>query len=123
MVAFSEGYNQRIRTPYDVLSQKSGNCIETTLLYASLAEALDLEAAIVQIPGHAYAGVRLDEENAQYYFIETTLIGRASFADAVASGNAKWEETLPHLEAGDDGYFWINVKDAREMGILPMPWR
>ena len=123
MVAFSAGYNQRIRTPYDVLEQKSGNCIETTLLFASAAEALDLEAAIVQIPGHAYIAVRMDQENASYYFIETTLIGRASFTQAVQEGLRKWEETKPHLEAGDSEYYWINVYEARDKGILPMPWR
>lgn len=123
MVAFSAGYNQRIRTPYDVLEQKSGNCIETTLLFASAAEALDLEAAIVQIPGHAYIAVRMDQENANYYFIETTLIGRAGFTQAVQSGLQKWEETKPHLEAGDPEYYWINVYEARDKGILPMPWR
>ena len=123
MVAFSAGYNQRIRTPYDVLEQKSGNCIETTILFASAAEALDLEAVIVQIPGHAYVGIRLDQENADYYFIETTLIGRASFSEAAQSGLQKWEETLPHLEAEDPEYYWINVYEARDKGILPMPWR
>ena len=123
MVAFSAGYNQRIRTPYDVLEQKSGNCIETTLLFASAAEALDLEAAIVQIPGHAYIAIRMDQENANYYFIETTLIGRASFTQAVQEGLRKWEETKPHLEAGDPEYYWINIYEARDKGILPMPWR
>ena len=123
MVTFSEGYNQRIRTPYDVLDQKSGNCIETTLLYASAAEALGLESAIILIPGHAYIAVRTDQTNAQYYFIETTLIGRASFEDAVAAGLYNWEETKPRLEAGDSGYYWINLSEARDMGVLPMPWR
>ena len=123
MVTFSEGYDQRIRTPYDVLDQKSGNCIETTLLYASAAEALGLESAIILIPGHAYIAVRTDQANAQYYFIETTLIGRASFEDAVAAGLDNWEETKPRLDAGDPGYYWINLSDARGMGVLPMPWR
>ncbi len=122
-VTFSEGYNQRIRTPYDVLDQKSGNCIETTLLYASAAEALGLESAIILIPGHAYIAVRKDQTNADYYFIETTLIGRATFDEAVASGLKNWEETKPHLDAGEPNYYWINLHEARDMGVLPMPWR
>ena len=123
MVAFSEGYNQRIRTPYDVLEQKSGNCIETTLLYASAAEALDLEAAIILIPGHSYIAIRTDEVNSNYYFIETTLIGRATFDEAIATGLQNWADTQPRLEAGDPEYYWINVYEARDKGILPMPWR
>ena len=123
MVAFTEEYNQRIRTPYDVLEQKSGNCKETSLLYASAAEALGLESALVLIPGHAYIAVRLDQTNAQYYFIETTLIGRASFERAVAKGRENWEEDRPHIDAGDFDYNWVNIHEARAMGILPMPWR
>jgi len=65
----------------------------------------------------------MDQENTNYYFIETTLIGRASFTEAVQSGLQKWEETLPHLQAGDPEYYWINVYEARDKGILPMPWR
>ncbi|HHU01816.1 MAG TPA: hypothetical protein GXZ91_01605 [Christensenellaceae bacterium] len=122
-VAFSEGYKQRIRTPYDVLEQKSGNCIETTLLYASAVEALKLESAIILIPGHAYIAVRMDQTNAKYYFIETTLIGRAPFDRAVASGRENWEEDKLHFDADEPYYHWINIHEAREMGVLPMPWR
>ncbi len=123
LVAFGEGWSQRVRTPYEVLDQSGGNCIETSCLFASAAEALKLEVAFVFIPGHVYVGVRMDQENANYYFIETTLIGRASFHEAVQSGAQSFQETLPHLSAGDDGYAWVNIHEAREKGILPMPWR
>ncbi len=93
------------------------------MLYASAAEALGLESAIILIPGHAYIAVRTDQTNAVYYFIETTLIGRATFDEAVASGLENWEETKPHLDAGDSNYYWINLHEARDMGVLPMPWR
>lgn len=122
-LAFAPGWSQRVRTPYEVLSQNGGNCIETSCLFASAVEALELEAAFVFIPGHVYVGVRLDQENADYYFVETTLIGRASFAEAVDSGASSWKETLPRLDAEEDGYLWVDIAEAREKGILPMPWR
>lgn len=122
-MAFGQAWCQRVRTPYEVLDQSSGNCIETSCLFASAVEALDMEAALVFIPGHAYVGVRTDRENANYYFIETTLIGRTGFSDAVDAGAENWEETQPHLDAGEDGYAWVSINEAREKGILPMPWR
>jgi len=122
-VAFGPGWSQRVRTPFEVMDQSSGNCIETSCLFASAVEALRLEAALVFIPGHVYVGVRMDEENTDYYFIETTLIGRTSFSVAVDTGAQNWEDTLPHLTAQNDGYTWVNVYEAREKGILPMPWR
>lgn len=122
-VSYAPGDVQRIRLPAEVLEQRSGNCIELALLYASAAEALDLETAIILVPGHAYMAVRTDMENADYYFIETTLIGRTDFNTAVERGKEEFDEALPHLEAGDDYYGWVTIQDAREKGILPLPWR
>ena len=122
MVSFAPGSVQRIRLPAEVLEQSSGNCIELAVLFASAVEALSLEPAIVGIPGHAYLAVRTDDQNAQYYSVETTLIGRASFAEAVEMGNQEFEEALPHLDAGESGYGWVSILDARQKGILPLPW-
>jgi hypothetical protein len=122
-VSFASGSVQRIRLPFETLKEHSGNCIETSLLYASAAEAMDLEAAIVGIPGHAFVGVRMDQENANYYFIETTMIGQSSFKQAVDFANQEFQDALPHLDAQEDGYGWVTIWDAREKGILPLPWR
>lgn len=122
-VSFAPGEVQRIRLPAEVLDQQSGNCIELAMLFASAAEALDLEAALILIPGHAFVGIRTDQENANYYFIETTMIGSASFSEAVDAATGEFAETLPHLDAAESGYGWVKIWDAREDGILPLPWR
>jgi len=122
-VSFAPGSVQRIRLPDEVLEQQSGNCIELALLYASAAEALDLEAAIIGVPGHAFVAVRTDQENANYYFIETTMIGQTSFEEAVDRGGQEFEDALPHLENQEEGYGWVKIWDAREHGILPLPSR
>jgi hypothetical protein len=123
MLAFSPGTVQRMRTPYEVVDQRGGNCIETTCLFLSAVEALELEGAIVLIPGHAFAAIRTDQENAKYYFVETTFIGQEDFSTAVDYAASEWDETLPHLDAGDDGYYWVDIQEARDKGILPIPWR
>jgi len=122
-VSFAPGNVQRIRLPAEVLDQQSGNCIELALLYASAAEAMDLEAALILIPGHAFVGIRTDQENANYYFIETTMIGHADFSQAVDVARNEFDEALPHIDAQETSYGWVKVWDAREEGILPLPWR
>jgi len=122
MVTFAPGDVQRIRLPADVLDQQSGNCVELAILYASTAEALGLETALIRIPGHAYMAVRIDEENANYYVIETTMIGRYDFSDAVDKGSQEFDDALPHIQNGDQYYDWITIQDARADGILPLPW-
>ena len=122
-VSFTPESSQRIRLPFEVLDQQGGNCIELVCLYASAVEAMDLECAIVLIPGHAYLAVRTDAENARYYFIETTLIGQADFADAVNAGFDRWAEDGPRMDAHEAFFAWVNIGDARDWGILPVPWR
>ena len=121
-VTFAPGTYQRIRLPYETLAQQSGNCIETAVLYASAAEALDLQSAIILIPGHAYMAVRMDDTNSQYYVIETTLIGRDTFADAVKVGAQEFQDALPHIDAGEANYAWVDIGEARTAGINPLPW-
>ena len=122
-VSFTPESSQRIRMPYEVLEQQGGNCIELVFLYASAVEAMDLESAIVLVPGHAYLAVRTDLINAQYYFVETTLIGQTDFADAVEYGYESWNKDGPRMDAGEDYYGWVTIEDARAWGILPIPWR
>ena len=54
----SESY-QHVRTPDKVLADKSGNCLEFCILYASFMEAMGLETVIAFPPGHAIVGVVL----------------------------------------------------------------
>lgn len=121
-VSFAPGSVQRMRLPFEVLDQRSGNCIELALLYASAAEALKLEAAVIGVPGHAYVAIRTDQKNARYYTIETTLIGRSNFSEAVEKGAEEFDEMMPHLQAGESGYGWTKVWEARDHGIMPLQW-
>jgi hypothetical protein len=122
MVTFAPGDVQRIRLPADVLNQQSGNCVELAILFASTAEALGLETALIRIPGHAYMAVRMDEENADYYVVETTMIGRYNFSDAVDKGSQEFNDAISHIQNEDQYYDWITIQDARTDGILPLPW-
>ena len=121
-VTFASGTYQRIRLPYEVLNQQSGNCIETSVLFASAAEALSLQPIIILIPGHAFMGVRVDDTNSNYYFIETTLIGRASFTDAETTGEQEFKDAQPHIVAGEEDYAMVDIGEARSAGINPLPW-
>jgi hypothetical protein len=120
--SFASGSSQRIRLPSEVLAQASGNCIELTLLYVAVAEAMGLQSAIIMIPGHAYVAIRLDTKNDSYYFIETTMIGAATFKDAAAEGNIEWTDAQPHVAASEANYGWVDVAQARADGIIPIPW-
>ncbi len=83
---------QRVRFPTEILeSGGSANCLDSTVLFASLLETASIEPLIVLIPGHAFVGWRVDSGVNQYEFLETTLISNANFADAQQSAQTSFE--------------------------------
>ncbi|MCX7838879.1 MAG: discoidin domain-containing protein [Anaerolineae bacterium] len=117
-------YMQRIKLPYQVLATRSGMCIETSLLFASLYEKIGLDPIIIRMPGHAFLAVPVSKGSATYYFIETTWVGRASFETAINSGAKMFKQIKPYLAKDRrDNYFWLDISAMRQEGILPIPWR
>ena len=57
-----EGFYQRVRTPEKVLEDRSGNCIEFSILFASILESMGLEPVVVFPVGHAIVGVVLSTD-------------------------------------------------------------
>ena len=80
-----KGVSERVRMPRISLAQNSANCIDAAVMYASLFENLGMDASIVIVPGHAYAGVRVAEGSPKFLLIDVALTGRSTFEAAVAS--------------------------------------
>jgi hypothetical protein len=107
--------SERIRMPRESLNFSSANCIDAAVTYASLFENLGMDATVVIVPGHAYAGVRVAQGSQKFLFIDVALTGRATFETAVASaekGMAKYDSSFVKQ---------ILIQDAREVGIYPLP--
>lgn len=100
VIAFSpdEGSaTQRVRLPRESLEDKQANCIDGTVLYASLLEAVSLSPAIVVVPGHAFLAWETWEGSNEWRYVETTMINSYSFEEASASAEA----TAEHYEANE----------------------
>ena len=82
-------YNQRVRLPRESLTNRQANCVDGTVLFASLLEAISLNPALVIVPGHAFvAWETWSDEPDEWDFLETTMIGSHSFEEARTSGEA-----------------------------------
>jgi hypothetical protein len=116
---------QRLKLPFEVLETHSGMCVELSALFASAFEKLLLRPILITVPGHVYVGVPISWDSSTYYFLETTMVGQSSFEEAVQYANESFmENALPYIEADRlDLYFWLDVWEARQEGILPVPWR
>jgi hypothetical protein len=67
--------------------------------------------------------VRIDGKNDSFYFIETTMIGSATFSEALKEGLSEWQTAQPHVAQSEADYGWVDVPEARSNGIVPIPWR
>lgn len=107
--------SERIRLPEESLDERSANCIDGVVLYASLFENLGMDPVVVLVPGHAYVGVRDSEDSNSFLYLETAITGRAPFETAVKAATKRISK-LP-----DKSVIRILVSDARTAGIYPMP--
>lgn len=118
--------SQRTRLPADVLSSTNAQCLEGTLLFATLLESIGLRPIIVRVPGHAFVGwwsSRYDQgKKVQPMFLETTLVGKASFEDAVQSATLRVGEELKlgNMANGLSGL--TEVTAMRQRGFTPQPY-
>lgn len=107
--------SQRVRMPRLSLEQRSANCIDGAVMFASLFENLGMEPVVVIVPGHAYVGVRVAKGASKFIYIDTALVGRAKFEQAVtaaATGLNKYEVSQVTK---------VFIAEARQAGIYPMP--
>ena len=122
---------QKIRLPNEIMKYKFATCLDSTLLFAAIAETCNLNPVIVLIQGHAFVGVFLEDkhlpqvtvdsagilkkfcrDNAMIMIETTAVCHSISFDAAVDEGTKK----LFTLE-DDDFEFGIDVKFARINGV------
>lgn len=110
---------QSIRLPREVVTGKTGLCIELSLLYASVMASAGMDPIVYLIPGHAYPGFRM---NGHYYAIESTGIGgegmggRASAEDAYKTGMKNLNEFFQKALSGDDRYMIVDIRESIKNG-------
>ena len=110
-------FTQRTRLPCESLRTRSANCIDGTVLMASLLEGISLNPAIVLIPGHALVAWQAWEDSERWSYLETTMLGTASFEEAVAVG----ERTVAKYRNLSSGLVIQHaLTDLRAAGIWPM---
>lgn len=108
--------SQRVRLPKESLADRQANCIDGTVLFASLIEGISMNPAIVIVPGHAFVGWETGKNSGQWNYLETTMVGKASFADACKSA----ESTAAKYKATNELRQWSLRELRTKYGITPM---
>lgn len=145
--ANSTVYSQHVRLLHESINNAQANCVDGSVLLASLLRKIGIEPALVIVPGHCYLAFALDADGENLVGLETTLLGAEpgddaedvagideiidpqwheepawkTFCAALATANADLEKNAEQFadESAAD-YQIIPVAGARQMGVLPI---
>lgn len=115
---------QSLRLPREVVTGKTGLCIELSVLYASILMNAGLDPIIFLIPGHAYPGFRM---NGNFYALEATGIGgegmkggRSTTEEAFKKGMEELQEFMQYAQMGDERFQLIDIRESIRKGAVAM---
>ncbi len=112
---FDPSASQSVRWPNTIRTDRAANCIDGSMLFASILEALQLEPVVVFVPGHAFMGVRQGPGASLVWPVETTMLGTAPFSNAFGEALSEYNDpTVAHIAEMD-------IKAARLAGLTPIP--
>ncbi len=73
--------SQRVRTFEDALNSSQINCVDGSVLFASLLRAINIEPILVRVPSHMFVGYYTEKNRKNLSFLETTMIGDVDLDD------------------------------------------
>lgn len=137
--------SQHIRLIDESINNAQANCVDGSVLMASLLRKVGIEPILVHVPGHCFLAFALDQDGKELAGLETTMIGSAiegdaveipgleevvdeddqtenswkTFAAAIARGNANLKKHDKEFkDPKNHNYMLISVAKARKAGIL-----
>jgi hypothetical protein len=108
---------QHVRRPREVLQALSANCLDGSMLFASVLELVGMEPVIVTRTAHAYVGVRSAPGSPLVWPVETTMIESATFEQAFSTAL----QEITGDARTDPRFRLVDIKAMRARGVLPLP--
>lgn len=142
-------HSQHVRMIDESINNGQANCVDGSVLLASMLRKIGIEPILIMVPGHCYLAFNLDAEGKQVAALETTLLGSAldeatkikglkdvvsedwreenswkTFTAALAIGNQDFAKNAEKFQAADEAdYQLIPIYAARRIGILPIAFQ
>jgi hypothetical protein len=115
--------SQYVRLSGESINYTQANCVDGSVLMASIFRKIGLNVSLVEVPSHMFVGVSLDQEGKDNIYIETTDLGQSTFEEALQDGNQEYEKGKGKFNSDKDDeqeYNLISIQDARRIGIIPI---
>lgn len=140
--------SQNVRFLDDSIKATQANCVDGSVLMASILRKIGINSYLVMVPGHCFLAFDTGgEEDADRYGLETTMLGDddlkpvkelpklsekarkkefeasyKTFSSALEDGTENLEKHAEEFESEEDpDTQLISISDARELGIMPIP--
>jgi len=78
---------QYVRTLEESYSNSQANCVDGTVLFASVLRKLGIEPFLVLIPSHMFLGYYLDKNGESFSVLETTMLGDVDLSKFTEDNN------------------------------------
>lgn len=126
-------HSQAVRTFDNALKTNQANCVDGTVVFASILKKIGLDPIMVLVPGHCFLGYYTDDKKTSYKFLETTMLSRPGDLDKAKTAADKskayinlfldaqdyaMKEFLQYKNAGTANL--ISISEARKY-IKPIP--
>lgn len=142
-------YCQTVRFMDQSINSHQANCVDGSVLMASVLYNIGIKSHLVMIPGHCFLAFDLAPHSTSLPVgLETTLLGNDDITDvknlaflpeqkivqeykdsvktfnqAMASGDESIQRYARKLQSGDDPQFGlISIEEARKKGIMSIPF-
>lgn len=125
---------QHVRFIDESWGNAEANCVDGTVLLAAVLRKVDLNPALVMVPGHMFLAFELTPGGERSY-LETTLIGDglpakgqesddaafANFRRASERGHAQFQKSRANFsDRSKPEYQIIDIGAARNIGVVPI---
>ncbi len=139
-------YSQRVRTFEDAIKSSQINCVDGSVVFASLLRAINIDPVLVRTPGHMYVGYYTDGKHKDINFLETTMIGdidlddffpeekmdsltkgksqkemsRLTFDKSKIYAEKNFEKHKSQIKSGAVGYTFLEISKSLRRKIQPI---
>ncbi|HEY5228529.1 MAG TPA: hypothetical protein VIJ19_08305, partial [Opitutaceae bacterium] len=125
-VATDSGTSPQVSTQYvrfldQSVHDQGANCVDASVLFASILRRIGLRPVLLFRPGHCFTAFYDAADGGHLVAFETTFLGSSSFASAAIEGGKELQATLPYL--GTPQYSIVDVALCRQQGINPIPYQ
>ncbi|MEY4445395.1 MAG: hypothetical protein RL444_508 [Verrucomicrobiota bacterium] len=120
---------QHVRFLDESINMTQANCVDGSVLMASVLKKIGIKTALVLVPGHCYLAFYSHEpdKGGKLYGVETVMLGdKKPLNEVINYATFQSEDSLQKKAAQfsreGSGYMLVDLDEARESGIMPIPY-